>query len=1293
MNLLISFFKAYRTLRKALLSTSGALAAVILSLAITTTAAQAANTIDWSTDQYFDSDRTFDDDIRLSSQNIVITVATGVTVTINGNLTQSGNRRMTKDGWGKLVLNGTNSYTGATWIKLGTVEVSKDVNSCSMINLESTSSLIVFKNSSSVIFEKEIEGPGELHVRGTGRLTLTDDNTSFTGWTTVFAGARLVLGNETKNGLVGNIVNNGLVVFNHSSNKTYSGEISGSGYVQKYYGTKLTFNGVNRYTGVTEIWDGTLALGANGKIEESSCVVFCYGDGTGKGVKLDISSGDKTVNGIRTLKDDYTMAEIVLGGSALTLMQKESSTFAGIISGTATDKAVLIKKQTGTLKLTGTSTYKGNTEISNGGIEFSGSANLGTGNIVFTGGKLIWANDNLDDISGRIYLIEGGATFEVNKGIVQFHSSFPVITSTGTVTKTGAGQLNYFKDSRYLGETNVNAGCLDIAGTEGGIRSTKINVAAGAILACSRSTDYSYPGNITGAGKLVNSNGLLTLTGVNTFSGGLEAKGSVSIGNGGTVGSILSDCSISVDESKEIIFNHDSSWDTPHSGIITGKGGVTHKKGGTLTLSGANTYTGTTTIVSGTLKLAGTIASSVDITGENGTFLIDAPKTITGLSSSLNSSKVILNADLTIDRSSGDQSFAGVISGSGGLIKSGVTANGTTCTLMLGGKNTYTGATTVKAGTLVLASSGSIEKSKEVNLGSETYGLRVPIPGVGLSYTFGKLDISAANKMLQSLNATVVRLKGSSVSSSAEVLLGNKTLYLGTAAGSNDGGGDFAGKFSGTNGNVTKTGTATFTMSGKNTATGIFTQESGRVKLSGSTWAGNYTQSTTGTQLEITGAATVGGTLNLNVGHLYFDLTTTTTSKLTATGAANVTGMQTLHVTTGAVSDAVLIEASSGLGNSANFSADMPGMSPTLTCSATQVKLSAIVTDNTAPSIGSALAAGATTDSSVELTWGGAQDDQTANANLIYTIYCSESNNIGTIAQCEADYSLEVNSVTGVTAYTVTGLDPNTLYYFNVVVKDQPGNKAIYSTVSKTTEKAALTGLVTITGNAVFGETLTADVSALASSVELGTVTYQWKRGSTNIGTNAATYTIGQADVGQTISVTVSTANTQGEVIASLLSTVAKATQAAPSVPSVKTVTHNSITLVAISGAEYMINSVGTWQDSPIFTGLNPETDYSFQARMKGTETHEASQASGYGALVTTLTELAIENVEQETTRIWASDGVLYFNLSKSETVRIYNLSGSLIRTLAVPAGESQETLPRGLYIVKTATKTVKIRH
>jgi len=288
---------------------------------------------------------------------------------------------------------------------------------------------------------------------------------------------------------------------------------------------------------------------------------------------------------------------------------------------------------------------------------------------------------------------------------------------------------------------------------------------------------------------------------------------------------------------------------------------------------------------------------------------------------------------------------------------------------------------------------------------------------------------------------------------------------------------------------------------------------------------------------------------------------------------------------------------------------------------------------------------------------------------------------------------LEVNSVTGVTAYTVTGLDPNTLYYFNVVVKDQPGNKAIYSTVSKTTEKAALTGLVTITGNAVFGETLTADVSALASSVELGTVTYQWKRGSTNIGTNAATYTIGQADVGQTISVTVSTANTQGEVIASLLSTVAKATQAAPSVPSVKTVTHNSITLVAISGAEYMINSVGTWQDSPIFTGLNPETDYSFQARMKGTETHEASQASGYGALVTTLTELAIENVEQETTRIWASDGVLYFNLSKSETVRIYNLSGSLIRTFAVPAGESQETLPRGLYIVKTATKTVKIRH
>jgi len=84
-----------------------------------------------------------------------------------------------------------------------------------------------------------------------------------------------------------------------------------------------------------------------------------------------------------------------------------------------------------------------------------------------------------------------------------------------------------------------------------------------------------------------------------------------------------------------------------------------------------------------------------------------------------------------------------------------------------------------------------------------------------------------------------------------------------------------------------------------------------------------------------------------------------------------------------------------------------------------------------------------------------------------------------------------------------------------------------------------------------------------------------------------------------------------------------------------------------------------------------------------------------YGeATVTVVPLTAIENIEQETTaRIYAAGGVLYIDLAQPETVKIYNVSGALIRTFEAPAGKSEEALARGVYIVKTASKTVKVAH
>ncbi|MCL2719397.1 MAG: YDG domain-containing protein, partial [Lachnospiraceae bacterium] len=81
--------------------------------------------------------------------------------------------------------------------------------------------------------------------------------------------------------------------------------------------------------------------------------------------------------------------------------------------------------------------------------------------------------------------------------------------------------------------------------------------------------------------------------------------------------------------------------------------------------------------------------------------------------------------------------------------------------------------------------------------------------------------------------------------------------------------------------------------------------------------------------------------------------------------------------------------------------------------------------------------------------------------------------------------------------------------------------------------------------------------------------------------------------------------------------TITKANQNAPAPPTEASKTATSITLNTIAGAEYRI-STGTWQDSPIFSFLNPNTGYTFFARLKGTDNHNTSPESAASAVITT---------------------------------------------------------------------------
>ncbi len=101
------------------------------------------------------------------------------------------------------------------------------------------------------------------------------------------------------------------------------------------------------------------------------------------------------------------------------------------------------------------------------------------------------------------------------------------------------------------------------------------------------------------------------------------------------------------------------------------------------------------------------------------------------------------------------------------------------------------------------------------------------------------------------------------------------------------------------------------------------------------------------------------------------------------------------------------------------------------------------------------------------------------------------------------------------------------------------------ATSAVTNVSHAVTGEVVITGTATEGQVLSADTSSLADEDGLGTLSYQWNRDGVAIeGATSERYTLVQADVGKTITATVSYTDGEG----TLESVVSAATSAVTNV-------------------------------------------------------------------------------------------------------------------------------------------------
>ncbi len=235
-----------------------------------------------------------------------------------------------------------------------------------------------------------------------------------------------------------------------------------------------------------------------------------------------------------------------------------------------------------------------------------------------------------------------------------------------------------------------------------------------------------------------------------------------------------------------------------------------------------------------------------------------------------------------------------------------------------------------------------------------------------------------------------------------------------------------------------------------------------------------------------------------------------------------------------------------------------------------------------------------------------------------------------------------------------------------------------------------LIGEVIIIGEPFFGETLTTEtnLNSTPSIPDLGTLDYQWWRGTTPIeGTVDSTYTLTEDDIFERICVQVTAANCTGTLTSPYFGPVKKAEQAMPDAPQMESNTDTSITLVAIEDGEYNIDG-GDWQSSPAFEGLTQSTSYTFTQRKKETRSHYASPSSP-AAVFSTMPDQINEN-RQSVFKVFPNPSKSSVTIEGQGMLVITNTLGQTVLTKKIE-GKTKVELPQGLYFVKMGNETRKI--
>ncbi|EEE2673198.1 fibronectin-binding autotransporter adhesin ShdA [Salmonella enterica subsp. enterica serovar Hvittingfoss] len=380
------------------------------------------------------------------------------------------------------------------------------------------------------------------------------------------------------------------------SQGTLDNNVTGEGQIVKSGSDELIVTGDNNYSGGTTISDGTLiadhadSLGT-GAVANSG--VLQVGEGelentlSGSGSLVKTGTGELTLSG----DNDYSGGTTISGGTLTADHADSLGTGAvansgvlqvgeGELENTLSGSGSLVKTGTGELTLSGNNTYSGGTTITGGTLTADHADSLGTGTIANNG------------------------VLQVGEGELE-----NTLSGSGSLVKTGTGELTLSGDNTYSGGTTIIGGTLtadhaDSLGTGAVANSGVLQVGEGEL-----------ENTLSGSGSLVKTGtGELTLSGDNSYSGGttiiggtLTADHADSLGTGAIANSGV----LQVGEGEL-------------ENTLSGSGSLVKTGTGELTLGGDNSYSGDTTIADGTLIAANVNALGSGNIDNSGTLMLDA---------------------------------------------------------------------------------------------------------------------------------------------------------------------------------------------------------------------------------------------------------------------------------------------------------------------------------------------------------------------------------------------------------------------------------------------------------------------------------------------------------------------------------------------------------------------------------------------------------------------------------------------------------------------------------------------